>query len=297
MTYLHAEGFDVGGILGYAEEVIWHSFLDTLKLLPFLFLTYLLMELIEHRAGERALSLASRAGKLGPLFGALLGAVPQCGFSAAASNLFAGRVITVGSLVAIFLSTSDEMIPILIGGNVAPTTVAKIVVYKVAVAALVGFSIDLIRRALGHRRDEINIDALCESGGCQCQNGILKSAIHHTVEITGFVFAVTLAVGTLIYFVGGEAVGEIVNFVPLLSHLVCAVVGLVPNCASSVLLSTLYVDGIISVGAMVSGLFSGAGVGLIVLLRVNRNTRENLSIISTVLVAGFIFGAIFDLLA
>ena len=295
MALLHQEGV-ASGFLGFAEEVLLHSVLDTLKLIPFLFLTYLLMEFIEHKAGDRVLAAATRAGRLGPFIGALLGAVPQCGFSAAAANLFTGRVITVGTLIAVFLSTSDEMIPILLAGSVSPAAVIKIVAYKVLIATVVGFGVDIARRALGRDREDINIDEICERDNCHCERGIFHSAIHHTVTITAFVFAITLAIASAIYFIGADTIAGIVGFIPFASHLVCAVVGLIPNCAASVLISSLYVDGIISSGAMISGLFSGAGVGLLVLLRVNKHRRENAAVICTVLAAGFIFGILFDIL-
>lgn len=296
MAFLHVGEAVGSGFLGFAEEVLWHGFVDTLKLIPFLFLTYLLMEFIEHSQKKGLESFVSRSGALGPLFGAALGAVPQCGFSAAAANLFTGRVITVGTLIAVFLSTSDEMIPILLGGSVKPTSVVLIVVYKLAVAALVGLLLDFILKLFGKEREEVNIDELCERDNCHCERGILFSALHHTVTITVFVFIVTLFINAAVYFVGEDRLGDIIGYVPFLSHLLCSFVGLIPNCAASVLLSSLFVDGIISGGAMISGLFSGAGVGLIILLRVNKHTKENALIVSVILGAGFVFGVLFDLL-
>ena len=297
MALLHAEGHSGGGFIAFAEEVLLHGALDTLKLIPLLFLTYLLMEFIEHRAAGKVLSLTQSAGKLGPAIGSLLGALPQCGFSAAAANLYTARVVTTGTLIAVFLSTSDEMIPILLGGSVAPKTVFTIVLYKAVVAMLIGFAVDGVRKLFGHKREEINIDEICERDGCHCERGIIYSAVHHTLTITAFVFLTSLLIGSLVYFVGEEQIGVIVNFIPFASHLLSALVGLIPNCAASVALSSLYVDGIITAGAMISGLFSGAGVGLIVLLRVNKNLRENLAVIAVILASGFVFGILFDLLA
>lgn len=297
MALLHTEGRSDLGFVDFAEEVLLHGALDTLKLIPFLFLTYLLMEFIEHRAADKVFTLTTRAGRLGPVFGSLLGAVPQCGFSAATANLYTGRVVTMGTLVAVFLSTSDEMIPILIGGSVAPKTVFSIVLYKAVVAAVIGFALDGVRGLFGHKKEEINIDEICERDGCHCERGIIYSAIHHTLTITAFVFLTSLAISTLVFFVSEEQIGAVVNFIPFASHLLCALVGLIPNCAASVALSSLYVDGLITAGAMISGLFSGAGVGLIVLLRINKNLKENLTVISVIVATGFIFGILFDLLA
>ena len=294
MALLHTEHSN--GLLRFADEVLLHGFLDTLNLLPFLFLTYLLMEFIEHRAGDKFLGFARSAGKLGPLCGSALGLIPQCGISAAAASLYTGRVITVGTLVAVFLSTSDEMIPILIGGDVAPTAVLLILGYKLLVAAAVGFAVDAVRRLTKCREEEINIDEICERDNCHCERGILFSAVHHTLTITAFVFAVTLAINTLIFFIGEDTLGDFINKIPYLAHLFCAIVGLIPNCAASVVLSSLYVDGLISAGAMCAGLFSGAGVGLLVLFRINRHVKENLAVLGIVVSVGFIFGIIFDFL-
>lgn len=295
MPLLHAE-HSGSELLGFAEEVLWHGFLDTLKLLPFLFLTYFLMEFIEHRAGDKFFSFAKHAGKLGPLCGSALGTIPQCGISAAAASLYTGRVITMGTLVAVFLSSSDEMIPILLGGGISPLNIAKILIYKALVAVAVGFAIDGMRRLIKCRETEINIDEICERDNCGCERGILYSAIHHTLTISIFVLLITLVINALIFFVGEDTLGGIINRIPYLSHTVCAVAGLIPNCAASVMLSRLYADGLISAGAMTAGLFSGAGVGLLVLFRINRHVKENLVIVGTVAVAGLVFGIIFDLL-
>ena len=293
------------GIVGFAVEVLWHGLVDTLNLLPFLFVTYLLMEFIEHRAADKFFDFAHRAGKLGPLCGSALGLIPQCGFSAAAASLYTGRVITMGTLVAVFLSTSDEMIPILIGGSVAPLTVLMIVIYKALVAVAVGFAVDGVRRLVRCREEKIDIDEICERDNCHCERGILYSAIHHTVTISLFVFAITVLINALIFFIGEDALAAInlimpiiilINKIPYLSHLVCAIVGLVPNCAASVMLSSLYVDGLISVGAMCAGLFSGAGVGVLVLFRSNRRLIENLSVVGIITAVGFVFGIILDVL-
>ena len=295
MPLLHAE-HSGAGFLGFAEEVLWHGLLDTLSLIPFLFLTYLLMEFIEHRAGDRFFDFAKRAGRLGPLCGSALGVIPQCGISAAAASLYTGRVITMGTLVAVFLSTSDEMLPILLGGGISPLNIAKILVYKALVATLVGFAIDGVRKLIKCREEEINIDEICERDNCRCERGILYSAIHHTLTISLFVLVITLVINSLVFFIGEDTLAGAINAVPFISHIACAAVGLVPNCAASVMLSRLYTDGLISAGAMMSGLFSGAGVGLLVLFRVNRHTKENLAIMATVVAVGFIFGILFDLL-
>lgn len=274
----------------FLDEVLLHGLIDTLKLVPFLFLTYLLMEFIEHKASDKAAAFMRRAGKFGPAVGGALGVVPQCGFSAAAANLYTGRVITLGTLIAVFLSTSDEMVPILVAGSFDIGDVLLILLYKAAIGALVGFGVDAALR-LAHREErEINIDELCERDECHCERGIFYSAAHHTLTISLFVLIVTVAINAAVFFIGEDALGAVINSVPVVGNVLAAIVGLIPNCAASVLLTTLYADGIITVGTMLSGLLSGAGVGLLVLFRVNKHLRENIIITALLIAVGVAFG-------
>lgn len=278
------------------DEIFWHGILDTLKLLPFLFLTYLIMEFIEHKAEEKTERFIKKAGKFGPAVGGIIGAIPQCGFSAAASNFYAGRVISIGTLVAVFLSTSDEMLPILISDSVPVTTILLILLYKAAVGIAVGFLVDWIAVRSGKAHTEINIDAICEEDNCDCEKGLLHSALHHTVTITVFLLAVTFIINALVFFIGEETLANAISSLPILSHFIAAIFGLIPNCAASVVLSTLCAEGLISVGVMTAGLFSGAGVGLLVLFRINKNLKENLMITAVLVISGFIFGLLADLI-
>ncbi len=293
MFLLHTHGGEEAA--HWAEAIFLDGLLDTLKIIPFLFLTYLLMEFIEHRAGERAESFMRRAGVFAPVVGGALGAVPQCGFSAAAANLFAGRVITIGTVVAVFLSTSDEMLPILVSGSVPAGTVALLVLYKTLVGIFVGLALDLAMRLLHREPEKINIDAICDEDNCHCERGIFYSALHHTATISLFVLLITLAINALMFFVGEETLASVLHGKPVLSHIIAAVFGLIPNCAASVALATLCTEGLISAGTMLSGLFSGAGVGILVLFRVNRNLKENLLIIGVVIAVGILFGLLGDL--
>ena len=297
MSFLHAHSEHSGNIIiSVFEEVFLHGLLDTLKIIPFLFLTYLLMEFIEHKASDKTQKLIKKSGKFAPVAGGLLGAVPQCGFSAAASNFYAGRVITLGTLVAVFLSTSDEMLPILISGKFSLFGIVTILLYKALIGILVGFSIDIFLRLTRHKEEDIDIDAICESDSCHCENGILRSALHHTVSIGFFVLLVTLLLNALIFFVGDEALRNVLYNKPVISHAIAAVFGLIPNCAASVALSDLFVEGFITAGTMISGLFSGAGVGLLVLFKTNRKRiKENLAVMAILVLTGFVFGLIFDL--
>ena len=293
MFLLHAEA---GGAAHWFEEIFLHGLLDTLKIIPFLFLTYLLMEFIEHRAGDKAERFMKKAGAFAPVVGGALGAVPQCGFSAAASNLFAGRIISMGTIVAVFLSTSDEMIPILLSGRIPVGTVALVVLYKALVGITVGLGVDLALRLMNRGKEKINIDAICDEDNCHCERGIWYSALHHTITISLFVLVITLAINALVFFVGEENLGAVMYGKPVISHIIAAVFGLIPNCAASVALTTLCTEGLITAGTMMSGLFSGAGVGLLVLFRVNKQIKENLTVVGIILLAGVVFGLLGDLI-
>ena len=276
-------------------EIFLHGFLDTLKLIPFLFLTYLLMEFIEHKATDKVSRFMKKAGSLGPLAGGALGAVPQCGFSAAASNLYAARVISIGTLISVFLSTSDEMLPILISGGMAGGKIALILLYKTLCGIAAGFIIDLTLRFFKRKREEINIDAICDEDNCHCERGIFYSAIHHTLTISLFILIVTFAINAVMFFADISAVASAVRELPVISHVISAIVGLIPNCAVSVALTGLCTGGIISAGTMMAGLFSGAGVGLLVLFKVNRSLKENLFVVLILVSLGTAFGLLFDL--
>lgn len=294
MMLLHAHPELDGGVSAFLKEVLLHGFLDILKLLPLLFLTYLLMEFLEHKASEKTERFLERSGPFAPAVGSAVGLLPQCGFSASAANLYTGRVITLGTLVAVFLSTSDEMIPILIAGNIKITTLVYILAYKFLVALLVGFAIELVFKLFSIKREPMNIDEICEEDNCHCERGIFYSAFHHTLTISLFVFAVTLVLNSAIFFVGEERLGIIIGNVPVLSHFVSALIGLIPNCAASVVLATFAAEGIITSGAMLAGLFSGAGVGLVVLFKLNKKLKDNLIIVLILISVGTLFGFIAD---
>lgn len=300
MMLLHSHSHQ-GALSGHIFEGLLHEvFLDglihTVKIIPFLFLTYLFMEYIEHKASDKLVSFMKRSGRLGPLTGGVFGILPHCAFSAVASNLYTGRVITLGTLVAVFLATSDEMLPILLSEGIALTTVFAILGYKLAAAVIAGFATDLCLKLLRRETEEINIDEICENDNCHCERGILHSAIHHTVVISLFIFIVTLAINTLVFFIGSDTLGNIMIAIPFVSHLTAALIGLIPGCAASVALTKLGLSGIISMGAMMSGLFSAAGVGLLVLFKVNKRKKENFIILGILTVFGIFFGLIADLI-
>lgn len=274
-------------------DVIADSFLDSVKLLPFLFLTYLVMEYLEHRAGEKMQDIIRKSGKAGPAIGGLLGVFPQCGFSAAASNLYAGRIISLGTLMAVFLSTSDEMLPIMISENVGISMMAKVLGVKVLFAVIAGFGIDLVY----HREEkDMQIEHLCERHHCHCERGIWNSALHHTVEIFLYILLVSFVLNLIIALIGEEALGDLILDQPVFSVLIAALVGMIPNCAASVIVTKLYLDGVLGAGALIAGLLSGTGVGYLVLLRVNDDRRENLRILLLLYAVGVMAGLIIELL-
>ncbi len=291
MTHLlHAH--DAHG--GFFEEVLLHALTETLRILPFLLLTYVLMEFLEHRASDKMNAAIEKCGPFAPLAGGLLGMIPQCGFSSAAAGLYAGRTVTLGTLVAVFLSTSDEMLPILIAGNARPAEILVLVLFKAAIGICVGFLVNGILR-LRNKKSSPDIHSHCEAEGCHCERGIFLSAVYHTLTIAAFILLATVAIDTLIYFIGEDSIRTYVLNVPVLTPLFCALLGLVPSCAISVVLTELYLEGMLSAGALLAGLLPSAGSGMLVLLRTNKSMKENLSIFGLLAAVGFIFGLLFDL--
>lgn len=277
-------------------HIIEHTLLDSLKLMPFLFLTYLAMEYLEHRAGDKVVKLVHKAGKAGPLVGALAGAAPQCGFSAAASNLYAGRIISLGTLIAIFLSTSDEMLPILISEKQPVDVIVRLVLIKVVIGVIAGFVIDLIFAHKDHEEEHEHIHEICEHEHCRCEEGIFRSAVSHTVQITFFVLLITFALNLVLHFVGEDALAQLISNRPVLGSVLAGIVGLIPNCAASVIITQLYLGGALSVGAMMSGLLVGSGVGLLVLFRVNHDKKENFTILGLLYLIGVLAGIVLELI-
>lgn len=283
-------------------DALLDTLLDAAKLIPFLYLTYLLLEFIEHRAKEQTEALMKKAGKWGPFLGGALGAVPQCGFSASMSNLYAENIISMGTLVAVFLSTSDEMLPIMISGissgDIRAWSVVKILLVKILLGVVVGFIVDGVARLCSKKEKNIDIESLCHDDHCGCEEGnIFLSALIHTLKILAFILVVSFALNTVIYFIGEDALGNFISSLPVVvGPLATALVGLVPNCASSIVITQLYMSGVISAGSMLAGLLSGSGIGLLILFRVNKNMKSNLAVLGIVYGSGAVIGIICDLL-
>lgn len=277
-------------------DVILDTLLDMTKLVPFLFLAYLAMEYLEHKAADKTQRFVQKSGRMGPVLGGVLGVIPQCGFAAAASNLYTGRVITLGTLLAIFLSTSDEMLPILISESVPLPVILKILGLKALIGILGGVIVDLIVRSRVNGNEHIH--ELCEHDHCHCKegSGVLKAALSHTLQISLFLLLISFALNVFLYFLGEEALGYLLLNRPVIGQLLAGVVGLIPNCAASVVITTLYLEGAMSFGAMMSGLLVGSGVGILVLFRANRNRLENLKILGLLYAIGVVSGIVIELL-
>ena len=277
-------------------EIIEDTLIDSIKLLPFLFLTYLLMEYIEHKTKEKTKETIKKSGKFGPLIGGVLGIVPQCGFSVSATNLYAARVITLGTLIAVYLSTSDEMLPIFISEAVPTSTILKILGIKLLIGVVAGFIIDIVIRFVKkEKQEEEKIVDLCEREHCHCENGIIKSALKHTVNIFIFIVIITFIINLVIYFIGEDTIAGFLRNQPILGPIIAGIIGLIPNCASSVILTQMYLENVISAATMISGLLVGAGVGLAVLFKTNKGIKQNLKITALLYVIGVLSGIVIGL--
>lgn len=281
-------------------HIVSHAVEDTLKLLPFLFVTYLAMEALESRAGDRAARAVERAGAAGPVFGGLLGAVPQCGFSAAAATLWSGRVVTAGTLLAVFLSTGDELLPVFLAEGAPLSQLVVVLAVKAVIAIVAGFALDAALRLLHRMGDgHIHVHELCEREHCGCEGeehggwlSVVRSALVHTVQVAVFIFLLTLAVGAVVELLGEDAIGSFVASNPVLSVFTAALVGLIPNCAASVVIAELFLQGTLGSAALLAGSLASAGVGLLVLFRTNANLVQNLLLVVALYAIGVVCGLV-----
>lgn len=341
-----------------------HALEDTLALVPFLFATYLVLEALERATGDRVNAAVRRAGAAGPIAGALLGVVPQCGFSAMAATLYAGRVLTLGTLVAVFLSTSDEMLPMLVAERVDAGTLIKVLGAKVLVALVTGVLADMAIRALRRNarvhevlrktvlsvcRDGVETDVvnqmaeggegtericrLCEQDHCGCGHdhegghdherhyshdhdhdrvhignrgaggelsgslgAIARSAVSHTIQVSLFIFLVTFVLEAVLETVGEHALATLLSGNEVFAVFASALVGLVPNCSASVVITQLYLEGVMGFAPVMAGLLTSAGVGYLVLFRTNRHPRENAVIVAGLFLVACFWGLAFSVL-
>lgn len=292
---VHAHGTDGFNI----PDVLLDALIDSAKMLPFLFLAFLLMEFIEHKAGDKLVNFLQKngGGRVGSAaVGAVVGCVPQCGFSVAASNLYAGRVISFGTLIAVFISTSDEAIPILLAHPDRASVIWKLIAAKIMIAAAAGIIADIIVKIFKLDKGGEAIEDICSESGCGCgSHGIWYSSLKHTVNIFIFILIVNLILGFVMAFVGAEAVEAFLGSMGIFQPIVTGLVGMIPNCAASVLVTELYAEGAISFGSAMAGLCTGAGVGLAVLFRANKNIREDLIITGILYAVGVLSGTVLNL--
>lgn len=275
-------------------DIIQDTLIDSIKLFPFLFVTYLILEFLEHKTGDKSKKIIQKSGKFGPIFGSVLGVFPQCGFSTAASNFYAGRIITIGTLIAVFLSTSDEMLPILISEQAPINLILKILLIKLIIGIIAGFIIDIVLKLLKkNNTSENEIEHLCEHEHCHCEDtNIFKSSLIHSIHIFIYILIITFVLNLIIYFIGEDNISNILTSNLIFGPIIAGLIGLIPNCASSVILTKLYLENVLNISTMISGLLANAGVGLLVLFRVNKNLKENIFITILLYLIGVISGFI-----
>ena len=276
-------------------DIFLDALIDSLKTLPFLFGVYLLIEYMEHNSGDKLGKALRKMGPFGSVGGAILGAVPQCGFSVAAANLFSGRLISMGTLIAVFIATSDEAIPMLISNPSSIGSLWQLILIKIGIAILVGISVDIIAKAFGLVHEEEPFKELCSE--CDCEHhGVFHSAIHHTIEIFIFIFIVNLLLNGFMEFAGVETAEKLLMTNSIFQPLIAGIIGFIPNCAASVVLTQLYINGVLSFGSVIAGLTTGAGVGLVVLFKTNKHIKQNLAIMGVLYLTGVVSGMLINLI-
>ncbi len=284
-------------MLGALLDCFLDALIDALKLLPFLFAAYLFIEYLEHRASNKLVASLSKFGRLSPVIGAAAGLVPQCGFSVSAANLFAGRIISLGTLFAVFAATSDEALPILLGSNARGYALPLLAV-KFAVGAAAGLLIDALHKRPAsdeHLEAHDELHAHC-AHEC-CEHGIVRTALRHTLMSFLFILASILLINVLLMLVGETTLAALFAGSGLLGTVLASLVGFIPGCGASILLTELFVGGAISFGSLCAGLTVNSGIGLLVLVRGNKRRRENLTVVGLLLLAGLLTGFVVNLFA
>ena len=273
------------------QEIIIDTILDSLKILPFLFIAFLIIEVFEHKLSKKTEKTIKKAGKLGPLIGSLLGAIPQCGFSVLATNLYITRIISLGTLIAIYLSTSDEMLPILIAEKAPANDIILLVLVKVLIGLICGFIIDLIiRKEQPKKHFEI-----CKHDHCDCDHSVVLSSLKHTFKTLIFIFIITFILNASFYYIGEENIKHVFDITTFFTPFISALIGLIPNCGSSIILTELYVANILPLSSTISGLLANSGVALLVLFKSNKNTKENIKIVSILYIISILSGLLLEI--
>jgi hypothetical protein len=257
------------------KNIITDTIIDGLKLLPFLFIAFLIIELIEHKLNDTSKNKITQAGKKGPIIGSILGLIPQCGFSVIATNLYITRIITLGTLISIYLVTSDEMLPILITGGAKISEITIILLIKFIIGITSGIIIDKINKNQPHKIDY----SICQEEHCNCHKNIIKSSITHTLKTFVFIFIITFVLNTLLHYIKIENISNLVNHNVWYTPFIIGLVGLIPNCASSIIISELYLNNILSLGNTITGLLANSGLALLILFQNNKSLKDTFKII------------------
>ncbi|WP_308581208.1 putative manganese transporter [uncultured Parolsenella sp.] len=300
----------------FVVDVVIDALKDTAELIPFLFATYVVISLLDLFASDKTTAAIQRAGHAGPLIGGVLGVVPQCGFSAMGASLYADRIVSLGTFVAVILSTSDEMLPLLLAEHVEVGLLARILVTKAVLGVILGFATDLVLRAVlgrtslagvdesdaGEEQDEdAEFDPSAYSCDCGCGEPLTRgqtawwvvvNSAYRTFQVVVFIFVVSVLLNALIALVGEDALASFLSGNAVVATLVSGLVGLVPNCAASVVLTQLYIDGVLGFAPMIAGTLVAGGAGYLVLFRMNGNMRENAAIVGIVYVLGVCAGLV-----
>lgn len=276
-------------------DIILDTLIDSLKLLPFLFIAFLIIELIEHKLNKQTKELVSKSGKVGPLIGSLLGLFPQCGFSVMATNLYVTRIITIGTLISIYLATSDEMLPIMLSQKIAFIEIIKLLGIKFICGIIWGFIIDLLLNKKS-KKENINYE-ICNEDHCNChEEGVIKSTLIHTLKTLLFIMLVSFLLNMLLHFIGEDSLSKLFLKNSIFGPFISSLIGLIPNCGSSIVITELYLNGAISLGSAMAGLLTGSGVALLVLFKENKDIKENVTILSLLYGLGVISGIIIELI-
>ncbi len=270
------------------QEIILDTILDCLKILPFLFIAFFIIEFFEHKLSHKTETTIKKAGKFGPLIGSMLGALPQCGFSVLATNLYITRIISLGTLIAIYLSTSDEMLPILIAENAPLNSILLIIAIKIIIGFICGFIIDLIIK----KEDPKEHFEICEHDHCDCEHGIIIPALKHTLKTLIFIFIITFILNAAFHYIGEDNIKHIFDKTNIFTPFIAGLIGLIPNCGSSIILTELYIANILPLSSALAGLLAGSGVALLILFKSNPNIKENIKIVGILYSISLITGLI-----
>ena len=276
-----------------------HTLEEVLILIPFLFVAFLIIEFIEHKLSNKSKKVIEKSGKLGPLFGGILGIIPQCGFSVVATNLYITRIVSLGTLISIYLSTSDEMLPILISRKADAGTIIKLLLIKFIIGMTAGFIIDYFVRRYKKKhkiKSKEHFD-ICHDEECHCEKeNLVFASLKHTLKTITFIFIVTFILHIMMEYLTEDFIKKLFLKDNIFSPFISSLVGLIPNCAASVVLTELYLSNVISLASLISGLLTGSGVALLVLFRGNKNLKENLFILGLIYFIGVFSGMIINII-